>query len=274
MTTNSKVPREPASTGITAVRRVAKALCAISQNYITWPNENEIEEIVNGFSRTSSFPGIIGTIDGTHINIPAPKESPESYINRKGRHSIQLQSVCDHKMRFRHIYVGNAGSIHDARIFRLSSLQQYINDAMKFPNDTHIIGDGAYGLHQHLLVPYPDNGHLTERQENYNFCHSSARLVIERSFGYLKTRWRSLLHVLAVNDMKFAPYHIFACCVLHNVCLFQNDELDLQDQPILVREQPEIGEERINRNVEFNRDAAVIKRNNISANLNMRYNRR
>jgi len=57
-----------------------------------WPNENDIEDIVYGFSRARGFPGIIGAIDGTHINIPAPKESPEAYVNRKGRQgSIHLQ---------------------------------------------------------------------------------------------------------------------------------------------------------------------------------------
>jgi len=71
-----------------------------------------------------------------------------------------------------------------------------------------------------------------------------------------------------VNDMKFAPYHIFACCVLHNICLLQNDELELQDQLMLIREQVEAREERI---IEYNnRNAAVIKRDNICANLNMR----
>lgn len=171
-------------------------------------------------------------------------------------------------MRFTHIYVGNVGSLHDARIFRLSALQQYINDETKFPNDTHIIGDSAYALHQHVLVPYLDNGHLTEDEKHYNFCYSSTRMVIERSFGYLKGRWRSLLHVLAVNDTKFASYHIFACCVLHNICLLQNDELDLEDQLILPREQ-EQATERVN--IECNnRNAAITKRNNICANLSMR----
>jgi len=161
-------------------------------------------------------------------------------------------------MRFTHTYVGNVGSVHDSRVFRLSALHHYINDPIKFPNDTHIIGDAAYALHEHLLVPYSDNGHLTEREKYYNFCHSSTRIVIERAFGYLKGRWRSLLHVLAVNDIKFAPY-ILACCVLHNICLLQNDELDTYDQLILVREQAQ--EERLNIIECNNRNAAIIKRN-------------
>ncbi|KYN16484.1 Putative nuclease HARBI1 [Trachymyrmex cornetzi] len=127
-------------------------------------------------------------------------------------------AVCDHIMQFTHVYVGNVGSVHDVRIFRLSALQDYINDPNKFPNNTHLIGDAAYGLHQRLLVPYVDNGHLTERQKNYNYCHSSTRMVIERAFALLKGRWRSLLQLLAINRIDFTPYHILACCVLHTTC--------------------------------------------------------
>lgn len=168
---------------------------------------------------------------------------------------------------FTHVYVGNVGSIHDSRVFRLSSLQEYINNPIKFPNNTHLIGDAAYALHKHLLVPYPDNGHLTQYQKNYNFCHSSTRMVIERAFGLLKGRWRSLLHVLAVNCLDFIPYHILACCVLHNICLLQKDELNMED---IVIEVEEIGLKR-NRIIEDNdRNIAVAKRNNICANLLMR----
>lgn len=178
-----------------------------------------------------------------------------------------LQAVCDHTKYFTHVYVGNVGSVHDARVFRLSSLQEYINNSTKFPNNTHLIGDAAYALHKHLLVPYPDNGHLSLRQKNYNYCHSSTRMVIERAFGLLKGRWRSLLHNLAMNCVDFIPYHILACCVLHNICLLQRDELDINNINIPIEEATV---ER-NRTVECNdRAVAVAKRDNICANLALR----
>lgn len=37
------------------------------------------------------FPGVIGAVDRTHVKIAVPKEHSDSYINRKGFHSIQLQ---------------------------------------------------------------------------------------------------------------------------------------------------------------------------------------
>ncbi|XP_029348023.1 protein ALP1-like [Acyrthosiphon pisum] len=135
------------------------------------------------------------------------------------------QAVCDHKCRFIHCYAGNVGSVHDQRVFRLSELKNYLDDATKFPNNTHLIGDSAYTLHEHLMVPYRDNGHLTQKQKNFNFCHSSARMAIERSFGFLKGRFRSLLTTLDMKRVDLIPKYIIACCILHNIiCLLQNYE--------------------------------------------------
>jgi len=72
-----------------------------------------------------------------------------------------------------------------------------------------------------------DNGYLTSRQKNFNICHSSARVVIERAFGLLKTRFRSIRTVLAMDRYDLIPMFIIACCVMHNICLLRGDEIDL-----------------------------------------------
>jgi len=51
--------------------------------------------------------------------------------------------------------------------------------------NNHLFGDAAYTIHEHLLPPYCDNRHLTNRQKNFNFCHISARMTIERLFDLL-----------------------------------------------------------------------------------------
>lgn len=95
-------------------------------------------EVSHKFETTSAFPNVIGAIDGTHINIPAPRKHPECYVNRKGHHSIQLQAICDADCKFIHCYAGNVGSVHDARVFRLSEVNDYLSDPEKFPNDSHL----------------------------------------------------------------------------------------------------------------------------------------
>ena len=58
--------------------------------------------------------GVIGAIDGTHTPIKAPFVSHNSYVNRKGTHSVVLQGVCDHELLFTDSYAGEVGSVHDA----------------------------------------------------------------------------------------------------------------------------------------------------------------
>lgn len=118
-------------------------------------------------------------------------------------------------------------------MFRLSEVNNYLDDQEKFPNDSHILGDAAYTLHEHLLTPFRDNGHLTARQKNYNFCHSSARISIERAFGLLKGRFRSLLTLLDMQRVDLIPEFIIACCVLHNICLMRNDDFPIIDPNVL-----------------------------------------
>ncbi|CAI6359314.1 unnamed protein product [Macrosiphum euphorbiae] len=244
------------ATALRCIRRVIVALEMLAPVFITWPNEEKVEEIKNGFFSNSTFPNVLGAIDGTHINIPAPHEHQETYVNRKGHHSIQLQAVCDHKRRFIHCYVGNVGSVHDQRVFRLSELKNYLDDATKFPNNTHLIGDSAYTLHEHLMVPYRDNGHLTQKQKNFNFCHSSARMAIERSFGLVKGRFRSLLTTLDMKRVDLIPKYIIACCILHNICLLQNDEFPGLSETTPVNENIQARGElvAINRQGAFKRD--------------------
>ncbi|XP_060860446.1 putative nuclease HARBI1 [Metopolophium dirhodum] len=118
----------PRATALKCVRRVVNALEILAPAFIAWPNEERSMVIRNGFFATSNFPNVLGAIDGTHINIPAPHDHPESYVNRKGHHSIQLKAVCDHQCKFIHRYAGNVGSVHDQRVFRLSDLNEDLHN--------------------------------------------------------------------------------------------------------------------------------------------------
>ncbi|GAB1868965.1 Putative nuclease HARBI1 [Camponotus japonicus] len=253
-------------TAVRSVRRVAKALRELSSKYIVWPTGDRIQNIVHGFSCASGFPDTIGAIGSTHINIPSSKNNPETCANQKSHYSIQLQAICDHTKLFTHVLVGNISSDHDICAFRFSALQEYISDSNKFPNNTHLIGDAVYGLHEHLMVPYPDDENLTKQQRNYNLCHSSGRIMIKRAFALLKGRWRSLLHVLAISRMDFTSDHILACCVLHNICLLKKDELQGQ-LIILDAEETELQEEKIEYD---DTNVAEAKRNDICAKLCMK----
>ncbi|XP_036144127.1 putative nuclease HARBI1 [Monomorium pharaonis] len=151
------------ATALRAVRRVTRVLFLKASMFIKWPSGDDAIIVMQGFKRASGFPRIIGAIDGTRIRINAPKENSADYVNRKGYHSIHLQLVCDHQNLITHCYAGHPGSVHDQRVFRHSEIADYLNDAEKFLVNSHILD--AYGLHEHLLTPFRDNGHLTKRQK-------------------------------------------------------------------------------------------------------------
>lgn len=131
-----------------------------------------------------------------------------------------------------HCYAGQAGSVHDMRVFRLSKFENMCTNA-NFPNDSHILGDAAYRLTKYVMVPFKDNGHLSNGQTNFNYHLSSARMIVERSLGLLKGRFRSLLDTLPIQRTDLISKYIIACCILHNICLLQNDMIDI---PIIVNE--------------------------------------
>lgn len=249
------------ATAVRAVRRVCHALFKRASRFIQWPTGDHAIEVMRGFERASGFPKTIGAIDRTHIRINAPKQNPVDYINRKGFHSIQLQLVCDHKALITHCYAGNPGSVHDQRVFRLSEVADYLNDDDAFPEDSHILGDSAYEIHQHLLIPYRDNGHLSEKQKKYNYRQSAARVTVERCIGLLKGRMRSLLHCLPMTRVDLMAEYIVACCVIHNICTLREDEISV----ITI---PDPNNENTGNNLrEIRRNAGILKRDVIMNSL-------
>lgn len=179
-----------------------------------------------------------------------------------------FQAVCTQKLLFTSILAGNAGSVHDARAFRISQVKNFIdNPETYFPNDSHLLGDAAYGIHPQIMVPFKDNGHLTDKQKNFNFCLSSARISIERAFGMWKTRWRSILDCLPMVTLEKIPEYLVATCALHNICILKGDMIDFNKfNAVEQQEQQQLPHERlINRRI----DLGNTKRDRIMNNLVM-----
>ncbi|XP_062610167.1 uncharacterized protein LOC134271947 [Saccostrea cucullata] len=190
---------------------------------ILWPTPTEIQEIKDMYFDLKGFPGIVGFIDGTHISIKRPSDRGFDYYNRKDFYSIVLQAVVREDLRFIDIFVGFPGKVHDARVLRHSKL---FENGPVLCGDGHLLSDSAYPNLSWLLTPFRDNGHLTEVQTRYNYIHSSIRSTVERAFGLLKGRFTRLKH-LDQNDTKLMVKTIVTGCILHNICILNND--DFQD---------------------------------------------
>ena len=125
---------------------------------------------------------------------------------------------------FSYFQVGFPGSAHDSRVLKSTSLYKSIQngDPNYFPSPQyHIVGDSAFGVQKHLIVPFKNSGNLSQTQILFNNKLSKARVNIENAFGFLKGRFRRLKHVEA--DIARIPKIIKACCVLHNISITQPD---------------------------------------------------
>uniref|UniRef100_A0A452HJ44 DDE Tnp4 domain-containing protein n=1 Tax=Gopherus agassizii TaxID=38772 RepID=A0A452HJ44_9SAUR len=205
-----------------AVLEVSKAIIKLLlRKVVTLGN---VQAIVDGFA-AMGFPNCGGAIDGTHIPILAPEHQGAQYINRKGYFSMVLQALVDHKGRFTNIHVGWPGRVHDARVFRSTTLFKRLQQGTYFPDQRItvgdvqmpivILGDPAYPLMPWLMKPY--TGSLDSAQELFNYRLSKCRMVVECAFGRLKARWRTLLTRSDLSQTNI-PFVIAACCVLHNLC--------------------------------------------------------
>ncbi|XP_053968027.1 putative nuclease HARBI1 [Anastrepha ludens] len=135
-------------------------------------------------SRENPFPFVIGCLDGTHFNIPTPSEDAISYYDRKGKHSVQMQAICESQFRFLDVFIGYPGSSHDANVWRSSPVFNGITSGqLQLAPGAIILGDSAYPISKSVMVPYRDNGHLTREEKKFNTRLSSTRVFIEQAFG-------------------------------------------------------------------------------------------
>ncbi|KAJ8969612.1 hypothetical protein NQ314_001667 [Rhamnusium bicolor] len=86
----------------------------------------------------------------------------------------------------------------------------------------HLSGDATYPIRVWLLTPFRDYANLTPKQTICNYRLSSARVKIENAFGLLKQRFRQLQRLEFLRVLNTSRF-IIACCVLHNLCIMNND---------------------------------------------------
>lgn len=219
------------STVHSITREFCTAVCRhLRPLYLNFPSTvEEAQDIIDGFYSKWGFPQVIGCLDGTHISIDRP-EGPQSgsYYNQKGFYSIVMQALVDHKGIFRDVYLGWAGSVHDARVFANSGLFRKAEEGALFPPvpaksiegcniPLLILTDPAYPLLDWTQKPYSDNGRLTDAQRHFNFKLSQTRMAVEMAFGRLKQRWRCLQH-RNEHSIKGVCRVVLTCVLLHNFC--------------------------------------------------------
>ncbi|XP_053192738.1 uncharacterized protein LOC128376912 [Scomber japonicus] len=218
----------PRATIHRVVHRASGKIATLLYRVVRHPTAEELPRLGGRFARlarSAAFNRVVGAIDGCHVRVKPPAQDAACYFNRKLFHSIQLQAMCDDVGKFLDVFVGYCGSVHDARVLRNSPI--YYQQSYPPPGYS-ILGDGGYPCLSHpisLITPFrqPVRSHL---QARFNNSLSRARCIVERSFGMLKTRWRSIFFKALEVDVTYVPEVIVCCTVLHNICMSNGDLLE------------------------------------------------
>ena len=81
----------------------------------------------------------------------------------------------------------------------------------------------SYPLLPFLIKECPGGG-STVQDQFFGYRFSSARMVIDCSFGRLKARFGCLRREMDISQ-EVLPYVVYACLVLHNVCETHEERL-------------------------------------------------
>ena len=86
--------------------------------------------------------------------------------------------------RFTDVVAKWPGSQHDATIFENSNVRTHLEGL----ENSWLLGDSGYPLRKYLITPklHP----VTEAEVRFNTAHSRTRILVERAFGVLKSRFR------------------------------------------------------------------------------------
>lgn len=100
---------------------------AKADEWIHFPaNDQEFEEAKNLWKTKYKFPYAIGAIDCTLIPIRKPALHGDEYVCRKRFPALNVQATVNAECIFTSMDCTWTGSVHDARIWRNSAVQQAI----------------------------------------------------------------------------------------------------------------------------------------------------
>ena len=203
-----------------------------------FPNHSQQKTIARGFKGMSGagFSTVIGAIDGILIWIlkPTAKQCKDLGIandgqfrcHRKDKYGLNMQAICDHKLRFIWFDIRWPGASSDFMAWVTSKLCIDLekNGTTKILlKGMTLVGDNAYVKTKYMATPLKGMQH--SYNDAYNFYLSQLRITIERAFGVFVHRWAILRGPLAVPVQKVGPL-VMCLMRLHNFCIDCNESLD------------------------------------------------
>jgi hypothetical protein len=155
-------------------------------------DEDRMNAVASDFADGSNhlFSGCIGAVDGWIVKIAKPCKkdgvlNPKSFYSRKGFYGLSAQAVVNKKKRVLFRSIESRGAEHNFTAFKRTDLYKWFMDNNWYElkrRGFFFIGDSAYSLRSFLMTPYDNAMHGTA-EDNFNFFHSTSRIVVECAFG-------------------------------------------------------------------------------------------
>ena len=204
---------------------------ALKNEVMPKPTTARWKEIEEGFRIRWNFPNCIGALDGKHIMIKAPKNTGSLFYNYKGHFSTVLMALVDANYKFIYVDIGEYGSNADSSVFKASSFgKQYLQHELGVPGDKYLpnyhtdypiphvfVADEAFPCLPIIMRPFPkaNPNTLPREQSVFNYRLSSARMVVENTFGIFMQRWRLFDRKVPLEE-DHVDKVVGACVCLHN----------------------------------------------------------
>jgi hypothetical protein len=97
--------------------------------------QNTVAEFKTKFGMTLGF----GCVDRTHVPIRRPIINSQDYFNYKQFYSISAQAICDAKGLFLDVDCRWPGSVHDAKVFSNSSINNKLKTGHLVKTFNHLL---------------------------------------------------------------------------------------------------------------------------------------
>lgn len=200
------------------VKKISTAIAKLRDRFIAFPsNSDKLNDVRRKFYQIALFPGVIGAIDCTHVQILCPPgPTAELFRNRKGFFSINVQVIGDAELVIRNIVARWPGSTHDARIFDNSSIGCQLSNTNE---GGYLLGDSGYPCRTYLLTPFSNPKDSSERR--FNFAHAKTQTTVERLFGVWKRRFPCVAAGLRTK-LETSLAVIIATTMFHNFARHHN----------------------------------------------------
>ncbi|XP_060598125.1 uncharacterized protein LOC132751923, partial [Ruditapes philippinarum] len=209
--------------------------------------KEEWTAIAEQFEKRWQFPHCCGALDGKHVAVTCLWNTGSMYRNYKGFFSIVLMALVDADYMFLWIDVGYDGSSNDASIYNGSELKEGLEspdnifnlpEEKSLPGDDvpvpyYIVGDNAFGINKSLMNPFSIRN-MEYHERIFNYRLSSARRVVENTFGILAHKFRVWLRTMNQRPETCRKI-ITTCVILHNLIRLRypaihKNLMDLEDQ--------------------------------------------